>query len=211
MNRRQFGALTGGALLTGPVAARAQTDTITVHVSGGFYGDGNITTFVEPFERETGIHVNAVKSEVPSAQFELAAKSGAIDIDAFLTTDADSTRFEREGYLAEIDYSVFDNKELAGLSLAARAPWGVESIEAGFILSIDSKVHPPGSPRPTNWAEFWDYSKFPGVRTLQSGQGGTQGPWEEALIADGVPMDKLYPLGHRPCVPQSRQDQRADS
>jgi hypothetical protein len=38
MNRRQFGALTAGALLTGPVAARAQTDTITVHVSGGFYG-----------------------------------------------------------------------------------------------------------------------------------------------------------------------------
>jgi putative spermidine/putrescine transport system substrate-binding protein len=194
MNRRQFGALTAGALLTGPVAARAQADTITVHVSGGFYGDGNIKAFVEPFERESGIHVNAVKSEVPPAQFELAAKSGAIDIDAFLTTEADGTRFEREGYLAEIDYSVFDNKELAGLNPAGRKPWGVESIDAGFILSIDSRVHPPGSPRPTSWEEFWDYGKFSGVRTLQSGQAGTQGPWEEALIADGVPMAELYPL-----------------
>jgi spermidine/putrescine-binding protein len=94
MNRRQFGALTAGALLSGPVATRAQSDTITVHVSGGFYGDGNIKAFVEPFERETDIHVNAVKSEVPTAQFELAANSGAIDIDAFLTTEADDTRFD---------------------------------------------------------------------------------------------------------------------
>ena len=194
MNRRQFGALTAGALLGGPLAARAQAETITVHVSGGFYGDGNIKAFVEPFEKETGIHVNAVKSEVPSAQFELAAKSGAIDIDTFLTTEADATRFAREGYLADIDYPVFDQKELAGLSPAGRKPWGVESMEAGFILSINSKVHPPGSPRPTNWQEFWDYKKFTGVRTLQSGQAGTQGPWEEALIADGVAMDKLYPL-----------------
>src|SRR5262249_17008892 len=93
-----------------------------------------------------------------------------------------------------IDYSAFDNKELVGLSPTARKPWGVESIEAGFILSIDSKVHPPGSPRPTNWEEFWDYNKFPGERTLQSGQAGTQGPWEEGRIARGVPMDKLYPL-----------------
>ena len=76
MNRRQFGALTAGVLLGGPVSVSAQTDTITVHVSGGFYGDGNIKAFVEPFEKESGIHVNAVKSEVPPAQFELAAKTG---------------------------------------------------------------------------------------------------------------------------------------
>ena len=77
MNRRQFGAMAAGALLAGPVTARAAGETITVHVSGGFYGDGNIKAFVEPFEKESGIHVNAVKSEVPPAQFELAAKTGS--------------------------------------------------------------------------------------------------------------------------------------
>ncbi|HJU18498.1 MAG TPA: extracellular solute-binding protein [Stellaceae bacterium] len=194
MNRRQFGALTAGALLAGSVSAGAQSDTITVHVSGGFYGDGNVKAFVEPFEKETGIHVNAVKSEVPPAQFELAAKNGAIDIDAFLTTEANGTLFARQGYIADIDYAIYDKKELAGLSPAARKKWGVESIEAGFIMSINSKVHPPGTPRPKNWQEFWDYKKFPGVRTLQSGQMGTEGPWEEALLADGVAIDKLYPL-----------------
>jgi putative spermidine/putrescine transport system substrate-binding protein len=194
MNRRQFGALAAGAFLARPVKARAQTETITVHVSGGFYGDGNIKAFVEPFEKESGIHVNAVKSEVPPAQFELAAKTGSLDVDAFLTTEANGTMFSREGYIAEIDYSIYDKQELAGLKPASRPPWGVESIEGGFIMSINSEVHPPDKPKPKNWQQFWDYEKFPGVRTLQSGQTGTEGPWEEALLADGVPMDKLYPL-----------------
>ena len=194
MDRRQFGALAAGAVLASPLRARAQTETITVHVSGGFYGDGNIKAFVEPFEKESGIHVNSVKSEVPPAQFELAAKTGSLDIDAFLTTEANGTMFARQGYIADIDYSIYDKEELAGLNPVSRQPWGVESIEAGFILSINSEVHPPGKPRPEDWQQFWDYEKFPGVRTLQSGQMGTEGPWEEALLADGVPIDKLYPL-----------------
>ena len=33
---------------------------------------------LEPFEKESGIHVNAVKSEVPPAQFELSAKTGSL-------------------------------------------------------------------------------------------------------------------------------------
>ncbi|MBV9825527.1 MAG: extracellular solute-binding protein [Alphaproteobacteria bacterium] len=194
MNRRRFGALTTGALLFTPFVAKAQSEAITVHVSGGFYGDGNIKAFTEPFEKATGIHVNAVKSEVPAAQFELAARSGSLDIDSFLTTEADGTRFAREGYLADIDYSGFDRKDLAGLSAVARKIWGTESIEAGFVLSINAKAHPAGAPRPGSWRDFWDYEKFPGVRTLQSGQAGTQGPWEEALLADGVAMGDLYPL-----------------
>ncbi|RVD48303.1 ABC transporter substrate-binding protein, partial [Mesorhizobium sp. M2D.F.Ca.ET.140.01.1.1] len=40
----------------------------------------------------------------------------------------------------------------------------------------------------------WDVSKYPGVRTLSSGVYGEAGPWEEALLADGVPADALYPL-----------------
>jgi putative spermidine/putrescine transport system substrate-binding protein len=194
MNRRQFGALAAGVLLARPPRANAQTEAITVHVSGGFYGDGNIKAFVEPFEKESGIQVNAVKSEVPPAQFELAAKTGSLDIDAFLATEANGTMFSREGYLAEIDYSIYGKGELAGLKPASQQPWGVESIEAGFVLSINSEAHPPGQPRPENWQQFWDYEKFPGVRTLQSGQMGTEGPWEEALLADGVPIDTLYPL-----------------
>lgn len=43
----------------------------------------------------------------------------------------------------------------------------------------------------TGWADMWNVSKFPGKRGFQNV------PWytlEVALVADGVPMDKLYPL-----------------
>ncbi|WP_312841749.1 extracellular solute-binding protein [Sinorhizobium psoraleae] len=49
-------------------------------------------------------------------------------------------------------------------------------------------------PRPTTWADFWNADKFPGVRSLVSGAYGSEGPWEEALLADGVAADALYPM-----------------
>lgn len=104
------------------------------HTEGGAERAGRVDDHRPPFgqiDDDVGFLNPAVKSEVPAAQFELAAKSGAIDIDAFLTTEADGTRFEREGDLAEIDYSVFDNKELAGLSLAARKPWVSKALRPG--------------------------------------------------------------------------------
>lgn len=194
MNRRQFGLLAAGALLAPRMSRGAQTDTITVHVSGGFYGEGNVKAFVEPFEQETGIRVNAVKSQVPPVQFELAAKTDTLDIDAFLTNETYGTLFARQGYIVDIDYSIHGKAQLAGLSPSARKPWGVESVEAALIMAINSGVHTPETPRPKDWREFWDYRTFPGVRTLKSGQSGSEGPWEEALLADGVPMDQLYPL-----------------
>jgi putative spermidine/putrescine transport system substrate-binding protein len=48
-----------------------------------------------------------------------------------------------------------------------------------------------GDKKPTGWADFWDVKKFPGPRSIR------RHPiyaLEMALIADGVPMDKLYPL-----------------
>src|SRR6516165_1308486 len=41
--------------------------------------------------------------------------------------------------------------------------------------------------------EYWDTKKFPGARMLQDMAAGTPN-LEFALIADGVPMDKVYPI-----------------
>src|SRR3546814_20111261 len=47
---------------------------------------------------------------------------------------------------------------------------------------------------PHTCADFWDYKRIPGARALASMDTGVPN-LEFALLADGVPMDKLYPLG----------------
>jgi putative spermidine/putrescine transport system substrate-binding protein len=44
---------------------------------------------------------------------------------------------------------------------------------------------------PKTWADFWDIKKFPGTRSLRRNPLDTL---EQALMADGVAPDKLYPL-----------------
>jgi putative spermidine/putrescine transport system substrate-binding protein len=49
--------------------------------------------------------------------------------------------------------------------------------------------------KPKNWGDFWDVKKFPGPRALGAPIGaGAYGTLEIALLADGVPLDKLYPI-----------------
>jgi putative spermidine/putrescine transport system substrate-binding protein len=57
------------------------------------------------------------------------------------------------------------------------------------VIGYRTDVFKDGGPK--NWAEFWDTKKFPGPRTLQNAPVDNL---EFALLADGVPMDKLYPL-----------------
>jgi putative spermidine/putrescine transport system substrate-binding protein len=61
-----------------------------------------------------------------------------------------------------------------------------------MTLAYSTKAFPAGS-EPKSWADFWDTKRFPGPRTLPDMGSGTPA-LEQALIADGVPMDKLYPL-----------------
>jgi putative spermidine/putrescine transport system substrate-binding protein len=44
---------------------------------------------------------------------------------------------------------------------------------------------------PQNWADFWDVKKFPGRRALYKSPAVNL---EVALMADGVPWDKVYPM-----------------
>jgi putative spermidine/putrescine transport system substrate-binding protein len=50
-----------------------------------------------------------------------------------------------------------------------------------------------GDNHPHSCAELWDVAKYPGPRMLQSMQAGFP-ELEFALLADGVPKDKLYPI-----------------
>lgn len=201
INRRQFIQTTSSAVIaaTGPfVARRASAQSpgeLTIRTgSGGTYGNAVIEAYINPFQAETGIKVTAITDLTTPAQLELMVTTNSVTADVIGLIGANALAAFEKGYLEQIDYSIFKQAELQGLLDFTKQPFGVASVIYSFVLAFSTAKFPADKPRPTSWGDFWDVKRFPGVRVLTSGQTGMQGPWEEALLADGVPADKLYPM-----------------
>ena len=175
------------------VLAHAQ-GTVTVIAGGGVQGESVVKAFIEPFEKETGIKVNVIKDQTMSAQIKLKVQANNMDVDLAGLTPGTSTAMFRDGFLEPIDYNQLDKTLMARVAPESKKPWGVQNFYYAFVLGIDASKFPEGKPAPASWGDFWNVEKFTGTRVLQTGELGSQGPFEEALLADGVPMDKLYPL-----------------
>src|SRR5439155_616991 len=106
----------------------------------------------------------------------------------------------KANYLEKIDYGVYSKAELSKIDDLSKQAYGVGAAYFSYVMAFDNEKLPAGK-RPTTWAEFWDAKKFPGPRTLRAGVYGT-GAYEEALLADGVPM------GPRTCEPAGTSSRR---
>jgi putative spermidine/putrescine transport system substrate-binding protein len=100
---------------------------------------------------------------------------------------ADMIEGVKNNWLTEIDWSVVDpdNK----LPAIARQKFGM--VTSTFSTVIAYRTDKFGGKKPQSWADFWDLKAFPGPRALQDSPVQNL---EFALLADGVPADKLYPL-----------------
>jgi len=91
-----------------------------------------------------------------------------------------------QGLLEESDYSIVKKeKTLPGMT----GKWGVPFYSFGNVLTYQTKAF--GGRIPSTWADFWNLKDFPGRRTLRR---HIEATLEAALLADGVPADKLYPI-----------------
>ncbi|MCK1540543.1 ABC transporter substrate-binding protein [Bradyrhizobium sp. 179] len=200
VNRRRFmqagsAALAAGALPSASSRASAQSPgELRVLVYGGDVGKANIEAYVKPFQSETGIKVTAITEQISAAQIELMVTSKNITADVIPPGQNGALIAASKGYLEPIDYSIYKKEELDGLVDFAKQPFGVAAIIYSYVMVYNTQKFPAGKPRPESWADFWDVKKFPGVRSLLSGHLGGEGPFEEALLADGVPMEKIYPM-----------------
>ncbi|MER8798526.1 ABC transporter substrate-binding protein [Mesorhizobium sp. M0984] len=198
VNRRRFVQLSSSAIAVGALSsvasrASAQSGELRVTVGGGDYGKANIEAYVKPFEAETGIKVTAITSDFDPAQLELMTTTNSVTVDVVALGTADHGTAVRKEHLEKIDYSIYKKEELDGIADFAKGSFGIAQGVYSWVMVYNTETFPANKPRPASWAEFWDVERFPGVRTLTSGQWGT-GPWEEALLADGVPVDQLYPM-----------------
>jgi putative spermidine/putrescine transport system substrate-binding protein len=183
-----------------PSIAIAQSDSyykgtgeVRVASLGGSFEDAQRKGVFDPFQKVSGIKVNLVTYEGPS-QVAAQEKTGNVEWDCILMSKAAMLSLLRNGYLAKIDYNKIDKTELAGITPQSMLhPYGVPNIFFSRGICFNTKAIDPKN-HPTTWEQVWDVKRFPGQRSLGAFSGSLSPDLEFALLADGVSIDKLYPL-----------------
>ncbi|MFD2030526.1 ABC transporter substrate-binding protein [Ancylobacter dichloromethanicus] len=179
-----FSALIVGA---GLGVAAAQSQAIVFTSRGGTTQDAQKKDWAEPFTKKTGI---AVKQDGPTDYGKLKAmvESGNVDWDV-VDVEADfAAAAAKDGLLEPIDFGVVNRGDLDPRFVTDHA---VGSFYYSFVLGFNPASLGEKKP-PRNWADVFDTKAFPGKRTFY--KWSAPGVLEIALLADGVPADKLYPL-----------------
>ncbi|TXH37907.1 MAG: ABC transporter substrate-binding protein [Rhodospirillaceae bacterium] len=188
VTRRQALAMTGAAAAAPFIlrAGRAIAATELVLVNWGGDAIPNFdNAFAKPFEKETGMKVTIDGTGPTDGKIKAMVESKNVtwnvcDADGFTSENLGS-----KGLLEEIDYSIVDrNKVRPGHAFQ----YGCCSYIYSYVITYNSSKLKQA---PTTLADFWDLEKFPGKRTFWKYMSGAL---EAALVADGVPVDKLYPL-----------------
>jgi len=163
---------------------------LVVRTPGGVFDDVKRETVYEPFRKETGIEVVPVAAT--NAKLMAMMKSGQNELDLIDTGDSTLLELEKDNYLMPIAYNEFKYTNPADIDPVVKRKNQIGCFIYAMVLGYNTKAIKPGS-EPKSWAEFFDLKKFPQRRTLPDMASGTPS-LEFALLADGVPMDKLYPI-----------------
>jgi putative spermidine/putrescine transport system substrate-binding protein len=182
MRRRTLlGATLAAAAMPSVRRANADTPQLTVVSWGGAFQDAQSKALFQPAAKALGI---TVKEETYTglAELRMRAKSGAVTWDVVCSGSGTSARAGVEGLLEKLDYQIID---VADFVPGAWSPYYVGSDAFSTVVAWNTKTY--GENGPQNWADFWDVKKFPGTRSYRNAV-----TLEPALMADGVPPDKVY-------------------
>ena len=188
LSRRSLLA-TGAAALAVPMLGRranAQATSITVADPGGPFSTGYRKAFYDPFTAATGIEVVSVARDAePTAQFKSIVETGSYIWDVCTLTLSARLIMEQQDLLDPLN---LDPALTADIMPEAVHPnfLGIDVYSSVFACNSDTVEKAP-----SNWAEYWDTENFPGRRSLRKNPIDTL---EQALMADGVAPEDLYPL-----------------
>ena len=166
----------------------ASAEPITVVSWGGSYGKAQDRALFTDASNHSGIAINR-ESGASMTKTCLQVQSGSVTWDLVVTGSGGAAAAAADGCLEKIDYSVVDVSDFyPGLY----TDYCVGSDVFATVMAWNTdKYGEPGSPgAPSSWADFWDVKKFPGTRAYRANN--VDGALEPALMADGVPPEKVY-------------------
>lgn len=179
-------ALTGcGGSATGSSDDGGKGGSLTFVSFGGAFQDNQTKAWSDPFTAKTGIKVtNDAPPDPAKLRAMVEAKRVSWDV---MEWDSGSATSWCGTLLEKLDYSVIDRDQFPE---GTATDCGVPGVSYGLVMlynADDFKDNPP-----TKLADFYDTKSFPGKRVTS--REVETGLLENALLADGVPADKLYPL-----------------
>ncbi len=187
----QAGAAAATAAL-GPllITARtiAQTRTLYVNSWGGSYTAAQDAAYFKPFTAATGIQIRVV-TPVSYGKIKAQVQTRRYEFDMTSINSMQWLRATREGLGEPIDWSVVNKDRVPPNAIVADG-FGIAQNILGTALCYRTDRYPGGGPR--SWADFWDVKTFPGGRSLCLNDSPRTLIF--ALLADGVPLERIYPL-----------------
>ena len=191
LGRRETMALLGGAAASAasmPVLAQEppKPASIVVNHSGGSMGSAMRKAFFNGFEKKYGIKV-VETSPADFGKLRAMVESGNVEWDVTEIGGQDAIRATKMNLVEKIDDKIVDRSKYPE---KVRTPYVFASSVYTTIIGYRNDVFKGGT-QPKSWADWWDVKKFPGARSMRNNPTDNL---EFALLADGVAMDKIYPI-----------------
>ena len=181
-----IGAFLAASIFNAGLAPAA--DPVTVVSWGGSYGAAQDAALFNDASKNSGIAINR-ESGASMSKTCLQVQSGSVAWDLVVTGSGGAAAAAAKGCLEKIDYSVVDVSDFYP-NLYTDYCVGADVFATVMSWNTDKYGEPGSATAPKSWADFWDVEKFPGTRAYRANN--VDGALEPALMADGVPADKVY-------------------
>lgn len=175
-------ALPGGLALPGIVRAQTPVREFRIVEAGGLSGDSIQAGYIAPFTARTGIQVTR-ENPNPFGKLRAMVESGNITAVLYELGSLNMAIAHAAGLIGELDWAAINPDPMFE---EAKLPYGFGYQYYSVLMARRSDAKPMET-----WADFWDTKKFPGKRTMPD---NFTFALPIALLADGVAIDKLYPL-----------------
>lgn len=181
-----------GIALTALTPKPASAEKLTVVGWGGALSKAENQAFDKPFEKKTGVQIVSEVYNGGLAQVKAQSEAGNVTWDVIDAEMTDASRGCDQGLLEKIPTSDLapgadGTPPQKDFYKSAIQECGVANYVWSNVYAYDKRQFPNGGPKTI--ADFFNLKKFPGKRGLRK---SPQANLEWALMADGVPIDKVY-------------------
>ncbi|MFC2250962.1 ABC transporter substrate-binding protein [Labrys portucalensis] len=152
---------------------------------GGTTQDAQKEAWADKFTAKAGVNV-VQDGPTDYGKIKAMVEAGNVTWDVVDVEGDYAAQAGPKGLLEKLDFGVIDKSKLDPRFVT---DYSVGSFYYSFVIGCNADAV---AACPKTWADLFDTAKFPGKRTFY--KWSAPGVIEAALLADGVPADKLYPL-----------------